>query len=94
MTSRRRRFNTLQLCRACVRPAKPVLGFAVDAVRRRAVIALVTMIERTAVHPWHITPVHRRQRVPQFLVEQHAAVATAAAHLIAQLYRVDIRHGC
>jgi hypothetical protein len=68
-------------------------------VRRRylpqgAVIAVVAMIERTAVHPWHITPVHRRQLVPQFLVEQHAAVASAAAHPIAQLYWVDMRHGC
>jgi hypothetical protein len=45
-----------------------MLGYAVHAVRGHAVIAVVAMIERAAVHPRRITAVHLRQRVPQLLV--------------------------
>jgi hypothetical protein len=56
---------------------------ATAAVRRppgtsvRAVIFVVAVIEHAAIHPRHIVPVHRRQRLPQFVVEQHAAIAAA-----------------
>ena len=57
-----------------------MLRFAFHPIRRSAVIVVVTVIEHSTVHPRHITPVHGRQRLPQFVVKQHAGVATAAAH--------------
>ena len=46
-----------------------MLWFTVHVVRRRAVIAVVTMIKGAAMHPWHIPPVHRGQRLPQLVVQ-------------------------
>jgi hypothetical protein len=66
------------------------LRFAVPVVRRRAVIAVVTMIEDAAMHPRHTAPVHRGQRLPQLVVQQHAAKATAAVHPVAPEYTVDV----
>jgi hypothetical protein len=60
----RRNFDTLEACGAGVRPAKPLLRFAVDLVGRCAVIALVTVVENTAVDPRHITPNLCSQRLP------------------------------
>jgi hypothetical protein len=65
----RGRFDTFESRRAGVGPAEPLLRFAIHVVRRCAVIGVVTVIEDAAVHPRHIMPVHRRQRLPQFVVE-------------------------
>jgi hypothetical protein len=67
-----------------------VLRFAVPVVRRRAMIAVVTMIKGAATHPWHIPPVHRGQRLPQLVVQQHTAKASGAVHPVAPRYTVDV----
>ena len=48
-----------------------------------AVISVVTVGEDTAVHPRYISPGHRCQRLPEFVVKEHASIAIAAAgHLV------------
>jgi hypothetical protein len=85
-------FETLEARRTRIRPTKPLLRFAVHVVHRCAVITVVTVVEDATVHPRQIVPVHRRQRLPQFVVEQHAAIATtaAAAHPVTPRHRVDV----
>jgi len=56
MAAGRRNFDILEARGAGVRPAKPLLRFAVDLVRRCAVITLVTVVEDAAVNPRHVTP--------------------------------------
>jgi hypothetical protein len=90
VAARRGRFDRVDAYGAGVGPAEPVLRFAVPMVRRRAVIAVVTMIEDAAMHPRHTAPVHRGQRLPQLVVQQHAAKATAALHPVAPEYTVDL----
>jgi len=90
VAARRGRFDRVEAYGAGVGPAEPVLRFAVPVVRRRAVIAVVTMIEDAAMHPRHTAPVHRGQRLPQLVVQQHAAKATAAVHPVAPEYTVDV----
>jgi hypothetical protein len=86
-------FDVLEAGGAGVRPAKPLLRFAVDLVRRCAVVTLVTVVEDAAVYPRHITPDLHPQRLPQFVVKQHAAIATAAVHPSDLRYGVTVRHG-
>jgi hypothetical protein len=90
VAARRGGFDRVEAYGAGVGPAQPVLRFAVHVVRRRAVIAVVTMIEDAAMHPRHTAPVHRGQRLPQLVVQQHAAKATAAVHPVAPEYTVDV----
>ena len=90
VAARRGRFDRVEAYGAGVGPAQPVLRFAVHLVRRRAVIAVVTMIEDAAMHPRHTAPIHRGQRLPQLVVQQHAAKATAAVHPVAPEYTVDV----
>ena len=85
-----RGLDTFESRRARVGPAKPLLRFAVHLVRRCAVIGVVALIKNAAIHPWHVTLVHRRQRLPQFVVELHAAIAPAVHN--APQYRLDL-HG-
>jgi hypothetical protein len=87
-----RNFDMLEACGAGVRPAKPLLRFAVDLIRRRAVITLVAVVEDAAVNPRHVTPDLRPQPLPQFVVKQHAAIATAAVHPSDLRYGVNVRH--
>jgi hypothetical protein len=90
VAARRGGFDTVEAYGAGVGPAEPVLRFTVPVVRRRAVIAVVTMIEDAAMHPRHTAPIHRGQRLPQLVVQQHAAKATAAVHPVAPEYTHDV----
>jgi hypothetical protein len=89
VAARRGKFDTLEARRSSVGPTKPLLRFPVHVVRRRAVIAVMTVVQDATVHPRQIAPVHRRQRLPQFAVKQHAAIATAV-HPVAPRHRVDV----
>jgi hypothetical protein len=53
VAARRGVFDTVEAYRPGVGPAQPVLRFAVHVVRRRAVIAVVTMIEDAAAPTAH-----------------------------------------
>ena len=90
VAARRGGFDRVEAYGAGVEPAEPVLRFGVHVVCRRAVIAAVTVIEDAAMHPLHTAPVHRGQRLPQLVVQQHAAKATAAVHPVAPEYTVDV----
>jgi hypothetical protein len=90
MAARWGQVDMLEARRTSVGPTKPLLRFPVHVVRRRAVIVVVAVVQDATVHPRHIAPVHRRQRLPQFVVKQHAAIATAAVHPVAPRHRVNI----
>lgn len=81
----------LEARRTRVGPTKPLLRFPIHKVCGRAVIAIVTVVQDATVHPRHIAPVHRGQRLPQFVVKQQASVATAAFHPVPPRDRVDAR---
>lgn len=88
-----RRFDTLKTRWTRLGPAKPVLRSLVAAIGRRAVIALMAVVQDAAVHPRHCMPVHIGERLPEVVVEQHTAVAAAAVvHPVAPWPRVPL-HG-
>jgi hypothetical protein len=90
VAARRGKFDTLEARRTSVGPTKPLLRFPVPVVPRRAVIAVVTVVQDATVYPRHVAPVQHRQRLPQVVVKQHAAIAAAAVHRPALRRGLDV----
>jgi hypothetical protein len=81
LTPRRARLGGgVEACCAGIVPAQPVLVLT-RAVSRRLVVAPVTVLKHASMHPRHVAPTESRgQRLPQCVIEQHAAIAGIAVH--------------
>lgn len=70
-------------------PLSPI-ALPASVIDKSMVIANVTTLKRTPIHPRHfVCAVDSRQRPPQPLIEQHGGIASNGAHRVADRPNLD-----